>query len=464
MVGNSWRRLFTFPRRLLFELLSTHSSTRCRSAFVPCTDDADSSDDEVNDDDDEDQEQIMKNLKNLVKKKGQKQELSRGASLSRKMRSDPGKTVLYIGHLPREFEEKELAHFLKQFGRVVNLRLARSKRTGNSKGFGFVQMSNEDTARIVADTLAGYILMGQRRLVCHVVPPEKIHSNLFYHAKPPKKAPGPNRSLEKIKTVTAKLVARERKKKALLKEAGIDYDFPGYESGKKTPTAEDPSSDSEEEVVETVVERGRKPRKGSTDESDKKKKRSDSVDSAGRKKRTDSMDSMTKRRRSHSADSAGKKKRSDSVGSSSKKKRSDSVDSSSRKKRSDSVDSSSRKKRSDSVDSASKNKNKRKDSVDASEKETQITSSSTSNISRKRSDSTDSTGKKKRSVTVDSVSKKAEKKEGKKKRKEDDEHDESPKVKKRKKSVDKTEKPASAVKAPAEKSLSKSKKSKRRSI
>ena len=379
------------------------------------TDDADSSDD------DNDEEADMKQLKKAVTE-GQKK-LCHAASLSRKLRSNPGKTVLYLGHLPREFEEKELAHFLKQFGRVVNLRIARSKRTGNPKGFGFVQMSNEDTARIVADTLAGYILMGQRRLVCHVVPPEKVHSNLFYHSKPPKPVPGPNRSLKKIKAVTAKLVARERKKKALLKESGIDYDFPGYEAGKKTVNEE--SSDEAEE--EEVVERGREKGKESTDGS-------------GKKKRSDSTDSATKRRRSESVDSASKKKRSESV------------------------DSASKKKRSDSVDSASKKKKHRKDSVDVFETDAEVSTSSTPPASRKRSESIDSSSKKKnRSDSVDSASKrKSGKKEPKKKPKEEEEeeHDESPKVKKRKKS----EKPASAVKAPAEKSQSKSKKSKRRSL
>eukprot|EP00977_Amphora_coffeiformis_P013435 scaffold3526_cov153-Amphora_coffeaeformis.AAC.10 len=382
-------------------------------------DDADSSDDDNANDDAEDD---MKELKKAVTEGGTKK-LSHGASLSRKLRSNPGKTVLYLGHLPREFEEKELAHFLKQFGRVVNLRIARSKRTGNPKGYGFVQMNNEDTARIVADTLAGYILMGQRRLVCHVVPPEKVHSNLFYHAKPPKKAPGPNRSLKKIKAVTAKLVARERKKKALLKEAGIDYDFPGYEAGKKNVKEES----SNEAADKEVVERGRK-------------KRKESIDASGKKKRSDSTDSSSKRHRSESVDSAGKKKRSDSV------------------------DSVTKKKRSSSVDSAGKKKKDRKESLEKSDDK--VSASVTPTASKKRSDLVDSTGKKKkRADSVDSASKKQTgKQEHKKKRKEEEDHDESPKLKKRKNSVDRSEKSASAVKAPAAKSQSKSKKSKRRSI
>ena len=406
-------------------------------SFFGSPTDADSSDD---DDDGDEEEDDMKELKEAVTG-DKKKPLSRSMSASRKLRSNPGHTVLYLGHLPREFEEKDLANFLKQFGRVVHIRLARSKRTGNPKGYGFVQMAHEDTARIVADTLSGYILMGQRRLVCHVVPPEKVHRRLFFKYQPPKPAPPPNRSLEKIKTVTAKLVARERKKKALLKMAGIDYDFPGYEAGRK----------NESETSE----------KNETNKKEGDKKRKNATDEKGTKKRKDSIES-TSRSRSESVDSASKKKRSSSVDSSSKKKRSDSVDSDSKKKRSDSVDSATKKKRSDSVDSASKKKKNKRESTKATDvaKETEMTtpvssknrseSVDSSSGKKKRSTSVDSSsGKKKRSDSVDSASKKE------KKRKEKEEHDESPKVKKSRKSLESSS---------AEKTPNKSKKSKRRSL
>lgn len=358
----------------------------------------------------------MKELKKAVTGGETKKKPSHGTSLSRKLRSNPGNTVLYFGHLPREFEEKELAHFLKQFGRVVHLRIARSKRTGNPKGYGFVQMNNEETARIVADTLAGYILMGQRRLVCHVVPPEKVHSNLFFHAKPPKQTPAPNRSLKKIKAVTTKLVARERKKKALLKEAGIDYDFPGYEAGRKVV------ADAAE-----VIDGGHKKRKVSIDE-------------------------------------CGEKERSETADSSPKRSRSDSVDPAEVKGRSDSLDSAGKKKRSNSVDSTGKKKKDRKDSVEKSEGE--VPANVTRNVSKKRSDSIESSNKKKKpSDPVDPASKrKTDQREAKKNPRRVEEHDDSPKLKKHKNSVDRSEKSASAVKAPAGKSQSKSKKTKRRSI
>jgi nucleolar protein 15 len=66
-----------------------------------------------------------------------------------------GSPVIYLGHLPRSFEEAELLGFLGQFGPVEGVHLARSKRTGGAKGYAFVKFGEEETARIVADTMSG---------------------------------------------------------------------------------------------------------------------------------------------------------------------------------------------------------------------------------------------------------------------------------------------------------------------
>jgi nucleolar protein 15 len=152
--------------------------------------------------------------------------------------------VIYVGHLPALFGERELVKFLKQFGGVTHVRLSRSVKTGGSKGYAFCRLEDADVAAIVADTLSGYLMFDaklhiRKRLVCHVVPSDKVHPRLFVsaksaasvkearrqkvHAKPP---------IQAMDSITTKLVERERKKRAQLQEMGIDYtDFPGYEAG-----------------------------------------------------------------------------------------------------------------------------------------------------------------------------------------------------------------------------------------
>ena len=61
--------------------------------------------------------------------------------------------------------------FFSQFGDVTNLRLSRSKRTGNSKGYAFVEFADADVARIAAATMDRYLMHG-KQLVAHVAPPE----------------------------------------------------------------------------------------------------------------------------------------------------------------------------------------------------------------------------------------------------------------------------------------------------
>lgn len=148
--------------------------------------------------------------------------------------NDAPSNVLYIGHLPPQFEDDELNEFLRQFGKVLKVRVSRSKKTGRSRGYGFAQMVTPAIAAIVADTMSGYIMFGQQRLVCHVLPNSKVHRKLFFQYKKKDKRNMPHlrqhKPLEKMKAITVRLVERERKKREKLLAMGIDFDFPGYEA------------------------------------------------------------------------------------------------------------------------------------------------------------------------------------------------------------------------------------------
>ena len=54
---------------------------------------------------------------------------------------------IYIGHLPVGFDERSLKRFFSQFGKVVRSKLSRSKRTGGSRGFGFVEFEEREVAK-----------------------------------------------------------------------------------------------------------------------------------------------------------------------------------------------------------------------------------------------------------------------------------------------------------------------------
>ena len=56
--------------------------------------------------------------------------------------------VIYISHVPHGFYEKQMREFFGQFGSVTNLRLGRSKRTGRSCGFAFVEFKYKEVATV----------------------------------------------------------------------------------------------------------------------------------------------------------------------------------------------------------------------------------------------------------------------------------------------------------------------------
>ncbi|XP_072253915.1 MKI67 FHA domain-interacting nucleolar phosphoprotein [Leuresthes tenuis] len=148
-------------------------------------------------------------------------------------RLTPG--VIYVGHLPLGLFEPQLKSYFEQFGKVLRLRLSRSKKTGGSKGYAFVEFECDEVAKIVAETMNNY-LMGERLIKCHVLPPEKIHEKLFVGSQRVFKKPSfpavarynKQRSAEQIAKMTDKLLRKESKLRKRLAAQGIDYDFPGF--------------------------------------------------------------------------------------------------------------------------------------------------------------------------------------------------------------------------------------------
>ncbi|XP_051564141.1 MKI67 FHA domain-interacting nucleolar phosphoprotein-like [Myxocyprinus asiaticus] len=143
--------------------------------------------------------------------------------------------VIYVGHLPRGLLEPQLRAYFQQFGKVLRLRISMSKKTGGSKGYGFVEFECDEVAKIVAETMDNY-LMGERLIKCHVMPPEEVHEKLFDGCQRGFKRPkqpavaryNKVHAPEDVKKITAKLLSKEAKLRKRLAAKGIDYDFPGF--------------------------------------------------------------------------------------------------------------------------------------------------------------------------------------------------------------------------------------------
>lgn len=82
--------------------------------------------------------------------------------ITSKQKMDRG--IIYLGHIPHGFYEKEIKEFFLQFGKVTRVKLARSKKTARSKGYAFIEFADLETAAIAADTMHDRFMM-DRRLV-----------------------------------------------------------------------------------------------------------------------------------------------------------------------------------------------------------------------------------------------------------------------------------------------------------
>ncbi|KAI9229456.1 MAG: hypothetical protein DHS80DRAFT_22332 [Piptocephalis tieghemiana] len=150
--------------------------------------------------------------------------------------------VLYLGRIPHGFYETEMRAYFGQFGDVVRLRLSRNRKTGRSKHFAFIEFGSVEVAEIVADTMNNYLLFGHL-LQCKVIPPEKVHPDLFagcerkFRVIPFRKIAAKHqnkaKSSEEVKGMHKRLLRKEKKKREQLKKAGINYTFPGYEADEK---------------------------------------------------------------------------------------------------------------------------------------------------------------------------------------------------------------------------------------
>jgi nucleolar protein 15 len=76
----------------------------------------------------------------------------------RKSAVDVAKGVVYLAHLPYGFFETQLRGFFAQFGEVSRIRLSRSKRSGRSKGYAWVEFEEPEVAKIVAETMNNYLM------------------------------------------------------------------------------------------------------------------------------------------------------------------------------------------------------------------------------------------------------------------------------------------------------------------
>jgi RNA recognition motif-containing protein len=70
---------------------------------------------------------------------------------------------IYVGNLSREVTEDELRQAFESFGQVTSVNIIKDRYSGESRGFGFVEMATKSEAQAAINELNGTSL-GERTL------------------------------------------------------------------------------------------------------------------------------------------------------------------------------------------------------------------------------------------------------------------------------------------------------------
>ena len=72
---------------------------------------------------------------------------------------------IYVGNLSWSMTDEDLNNLFSQYGTVSSAKILKEKNTGRSKGFGFVEMQDEDAAKTAIATLNESEVQGRKLIV-----------------------------------------------------------------------------------------------------------------------------------------------------------------------------------------------------------------------------------------------------------------------------------------------------------
>ena len=81
-------------------------------------------------------------------------------------------TKLYIGNLPFNVTSQELTELFSQAGEVVSANIITDRFSGQSRGFGFVEMGSEEAAQAAIGQFNDYQMKGRSLKVNEAKPRE----------------------------------------------------------------------------------------------------------------------------------------------------------------------------------------------------------------------------------------------------------------------------------------------------
>ena len=72
---------------------------------------------------------------------------------------------IYVGNLNYDLSEDDLKNAFEEYGNVESVKIIIDRYSGRSKGFGFIEMNNNDEAKAAMEALSGKELSGRTLVI-----------------------------------------------------------------------------------------------------------------------------------------------------------------------------------------------------------------------------------------------------------------------------------------------------------
>lgn len=79
---------------------------------------------------------------------------------------------IYIANINFRAREEELSELFGQFGEVSSVKILKDRETNRSRGFGFVEMPNDEEGRNAINSLNGSEFLQRNLVVKEALPPK----------------------------------------------------------------------------------------------------------------------------------------------------------------------------------------------------------------------------------------------------------------------------------------------------
>jgi len=80
---------------------------------------------------------------------------------------------MYVGNIPYTATEEDLKELFSEYGEIESLKIMKDNFTERSKGFGFIEMANEEDAKKAIAALNGKDFKGKSLTVAEARPQQK---------------------------------------------------------------------------------------------------------------------------------------------------------------------------------------------------------------------------------------------------------------------------------------------------